>query len=55
MSKQEKREWLAKNGEMFGSAAVELAEIRKMEAGSEETDLATLSVGCTSILSLVCC
>ena len=55
MSKQEKREWLAKNGEIFGSADVDLAEIRKLEAGPEESDLATITVGCTYILSLVCC
>lgn len=55
MSKRERRELLLKNGESFGNAALELVEISKLENGPEETDLATITVGCTQIFSLVCC
>ena len=55
MSKRETRELLLQNGESFGNVALELSEISKLEAGPDETDLATITVGCTQILSLVCC
>ena len=55
MSKREKRELLLKNGEAFGNVALELAEISKLENGPEETELATITVGCTSMLTIICC
>lgn len=55
MSKKERRELLLNNSEFFGSMAVELAEINKLETGPDESDLATITVGCSSVLSLICC
>jgi hypothetical protein len=55
MSKPETRELLLKNGESFGNVALELAEISKLEAGPDESDLATITAGCTQVLSLICC
>ena len=55
MSKREKRELLLKNGEFYGNVALELSEISKLENGPEETELATITVGCTQVLSLICC
>lgn len=55
MSKREKRELLLKNGESFGNVALELAEISKLEAGPDESDLATITVGCGGALTLICC
>jgi len=55
MSKKEKREWLARNSETFGNAVYELNEINRLQEGPDETDLATLSAGCSGFLTLACC
>ena len=55
MSKHERRELLLNNDDFFGNVSVELAEISKLETGPDESDLATFTVGCGSVLSLVCC
>lgn len=55
MSKQEKREWLIGNCEVFGNAGLERMELEKLQAGPEETELTTISVGCGGLLTIICC
>ncbi len=55
MSKSERREWLIQNGEIFGNAELELMEFDKVQNRQEESDLATISVGCGGWLTVVCC
>lgn len=55
MEKRNVREALVNCSSVAGNATKELKEIQKMQELSEPTDMATFSVGCSAVLTVICC
>ena len=55
MHKNERRWELVESCEAIGSVDHELREVTKLNNSSAPEDIVTLTVGCSELLSLVCC
>lgn len=55
MGKQEMRELLLKNSSASGDCVKEMLQIEKSQQATSPSDLSTITVGCGSFLTVMCC
>lgn len=55
MHKNERRWELVENCEAIGSVDRELREVSKLNNSSTPEDILTLTVGCSELLTIICC
>lgn len=55
MSKEEARSAKRSGGSAAGNAAYELTELEKLQRSGVDSDILTITVTCSEVLTILCC